>query len=135
MYKAQKEYCLIYTSERTAGFKESDLYDILNSAVDFNFKNNITGFLLAKNNSFLQYLEGTDLILQLFNKIKDDPRHKKVDLIKFCELKDGRICPNWKMGFKDVSNDKLEHIFNNLFEGFGNNALTDLLHELNKKVK
>ncbi len=80
---------LIYCSIAKPDLKSKDIQDILQTAIDFNSKNNITGCLLFHNNEFLQILEGEKSVIQeLFASIERDERHSQVILLDQYEKKD-----------------------------------------------
>jgi hypothetical protein len=73
---------IIYVSVRNANCSDEEIQKILESSNRNNGKLDITSVLLYSRNKFLQVLEGEkDLILELYNKIKLDERHKNVIMI------------------------------------------------------
>ena len=73
---------LIYTSIRTSECTDSEIDKILDSCKRNNFGIDITGVLLYSDKIFIQYLEGNSkLILELYDKIKLDKRHKNAMLM------------------------------------------------------
>jgi hypothetical protein len=85
-------------------FSTNELESLLNNAKKSNENKNITGLLVVKGRTFLQCLEGEKSdVLNLFNKIKDDSRHR--DVIELLEEEtNARYFPNWSMGFKNIKN-------------------------------
>lgn len=86
----------IYVSS-TKGLPKSELDEILDTAIEFNAKNDITGFLLHDGTYFVQYLEGPKLNIDaLLNKISKDPRHACFTVLEYGSTKQ-RVCPTWEM--------------------------------------
>ena len=99
-------YRMVYTSFRKANCDEQEIANILDSCKRNNPQRDITGILVHSEKRFIQYIEGDhDEILDLYNLIKDDPRHTSVNQRNF-EAIEKRIFPSWEMGYKDV--DKVE---------------------------
>ncbi len=95
-------YELVYTSTVSPGVTEIDIANLLNSARDYNAKNNITGCLLYHNNNFIQILEGDKKqIKELYAKIKKDERH--FNLVKIIEgEKNITLFKNWAMAYRKL---------------------------------
>lgn len=97
-------YRLMYMSTANKDFSTNELESLLKNAKKSNENKNITGLLVVKGRTFLQCLEGEKSdVLNLFNKIKDDSRHR--DVIELLEEEtNARYFPNWSMGFKNIKN-------------------------------
>ena len=105
-------FCLIYKSVADSGFDQSDIVDLLEQAKDFNRENNITGCLLYYDSQFVQYLEGDSVkVTALFEKIKEDRRHKEVQLL-FSGYIYSREFNDWTMAYENLmgSNNSLEYL-------------------------
>lgn len=90
---------LSYISEADHLFSEDELAELLSSARAKNLHNQVTGLLLYKEPLFMQLIEGPeDVVLELFETIKQDPRHSKVSGLVRDEIKE-RTFPDWQMGF------------------------------------
>ncbi|WP_310559467.1 BLUF domain-containing protein, partial [Flavobacterium sp.] len=88
-------YELIYRSVAKDDLNADDIEKILETARNFNFQNEITGCLLFHNNEFIQILEGEKhKLLELYDSIKKDKRHRNVMLLAEAEKQD-RVFPNW----------------------------------------
>lgn len=99
---------LVYISVRSADCTDAEIQKILESSIQNNGKINITGVLLYSDTKFIQCLEGEyDLIIQLYDKIKTDKRHKNVMMITLSSIKE-RAFPSWQMGSKRISVDDVE---------------------------
>lgn len=89
---------LLYRSFSTATLKDKQLQLILEKSQANNAKNDVTGILLYRNNTFLQLLEGPEKqVLTCMQRIRKDPRHHTAAVI-FLDSSDQRIFPNWTMG-------------------------------------
>lgn len=94
---------LVYISVRGADCTDAEIHKILESSIRNNGKINITGVLLYSDTKFLQCLEGEyDLIISLYDKIKEDKRHKNVVMLGLGTIKE-RAFPSWQMGSKKIS--------------------------------
>ncbi len=88
---------LAYTSKRSKHCTDVDLHLLLTCCRKNNKDLNISGILLYSEHKFIQYLEGNCVqILALYDKIKEDNRHKDLVMISFGPL-DKRIFPNFSM--------------------------------------
>ncbi len=99
---------LVYTSARHKSCTDDEIQNILASCKKNNVGLSITGLLLHTNRRFLQVVEGEkDVIVDLYEKIKGDPRHGGVNL-RFLEPIDERAFGNWYMAFKDLGSDEID---------------------------
>ena len=95
-------YCLCYVSTKRKGLLQSDIMDIIESSSKKNLNKDITGILIDYQNNFLQHLEGDPiLIYELFEKIKQDPRHEKISLVQYSPI-EKRLFTKWNMIYKNV---------------------------------
>lgn len=102
-------YELIYRSTAKPGITDEELKDILNTARKFNNENNITGCLLYHGDQFLQLLEGEfQVLLDLYDRIKRDPRHRDFLLLHMKEA-EYRIYNEWTMAFKSLEKNDLKN--------------------------
>lgn len=102
-------YQLVYKSTRKPNCDETEIQNILDSCKRNNPSKDITGVLLHSENHFIQYLEGSKEIINLYDLIKEDTRHKNAVLLSYGPLKE-RVFPAWHMGYKDLTQDKLEFL-------------------------
>ncbi|MFT6872866.1 MAG: hypothetical protein ACJAVN_001878 [Roseivirga sp.] len=101
-------YELIYRSDAVPNISEKDIENILSTARDFNEANEITGCLLFNNNQFLQLLEGEfDIVMALYDRIKEDPRHQNHMTLQMRET-DYRIYPSWTMAFQSMDKSQVK---------------------------
>ncbi|MEM7143758.1 MAG: BLUF domain-containing protein [Verrucomicrobiota bacterium] len=72
-------YRVVYISEATDSFSESELEELLEHARVNNRRLGISGILLYEQNFFLQMIEGpARSIISLYATIRKDPRHKNI---------------------------------------------------------
>lgn len=94
---------LIYVSRAFKRFNTVELKDMLTQFRKNNEKVNVTGlFLYDGKGTFIQVLEGdADTVHNLFNKIRGDKRHSRVNVLGEREIS-SRNFPDWCMGFKHL---------------------------------
>lgn len=94
-----KIYQLIYKSRASEKITQETLLKILKKAQENNERHQLSGFLIFKNNEFIQLLEGakTD-VLTIFNAIKDDSRHTDIEILLETNSKE-RAMAAWVMGY------------------------------------
>ena len=72
-------YAISYVSTAAEKLNDTDISDILEKAEENNNRQDITGLLLYSEGNFFQIIEGEkDKVISLFEKIKEDDRHKDV---------------------------------------------------------
>lgn len=64
---------------------------------------------MHSDDHFIQYLEGSKEIINLYDQIKDDPRHSGAVLLSYGPLKE-RVFPAWHMGYKNVPKEKIDFL-------------------------
>ncbi|NNE03105.1 MAG: BLUF domain-containing protein [Eudoraea sp.] len=102
-------FSLVYKSVGKPGFGIEQIQEMLKKAKAYNHSNGITGCLLYHEGEFIQYLEGNQIrVLNLFDKIKQDPRHHKVELLSY-EEREKREFEQWDMAFENLYGEN-EHI-------------------------
>jgi hypothetical protein len=88
-----------YTSTATRPMVGSELWALLELAQSKNAAKDLTGLLLHRQNSFFQVLEGPKIeVLKMFEHIKSDKRHKRVEVL-FEGGIEAREFSDWRMGF------------------------------------
>lgn len=98
---------LVYVSSRKNNCSPEEIRKILSSCEKNNPPLNITGVLLYSDNKFIQLVEGEPKVLKgLYDKIKEDDRHKNCVMISYAPVKE-RSFPNWHMGSKKLGDDKV----------------------------
>lgn len=94
---------LVYVSYAVRSLSENELIQILMASRENNKALGITGMLLYLQERFIQVLEGNERqVRQLYEKIIQDPLHKKVTVILEGTSKH-RMFKDWSMGFKNLS--------------------------------
>ena len=109
-------FYLIYISSATKLFEDAELHALLNKCRENNERDQITGMMLYKSGNFMQMLEGEEgNILSLFEKIKEDPRHKNIIKILSGSSPE-RSFSDWSMGFYNMDKEHglpdFEHYIN-----------------------
>ncbi len=93
-------YTAVYVSTATELFKDDELHQLLEASRRKNALLDITGLLLYKDGSFMQFLEGPkEPVLKLLSVIRDDPRHHSMIVILQEEHR-GREFEAWSMAFE-----------------------------------
>lgn len=91
---------LIYQSDAHAGSGRDVDRQILREALAFNSEHAVTGFLVRTGNRFCQHLEGRQsVVVPLFEKIRQDPRHRNVSLVGSWQS-EARAFATWSMGYR-----------------------------------
>lgn len=98
-------FALVYRSKTVPGFGKLQIQEMLLKARRFNESQRITGCLLYHGGEFLQYLEGNQVkVLQLYDKIKADPRHTDMELLSH-GYRPQRQFEQWEMAYEDFYGD------------------------------
>ncbi|MBL7842784.1 MAG: BLUF domain-containing protein [Cyclobacteriaceae bacterium] len=99
---------LVYVSNRKPSCTQEEIDKILASCKRNNPSLNITGVLLYSDTKFIQLVEGdAKVIMQLYDKIKLDPRHSNTMMISYGPIKD-KAFPSWHMGTKKLATDTID---------------------------
>lgn len=103
---------LLYVSQ-SHNDSQDCIDDILEKARVYNTAANITGILINKKNTFVQFLEGDyDDIIKLYGRICTDPRHGNITTLYF-QKGDEKIFTDWTMAHRteeDFKGDILEQV-------------------------
>lgn len=98
-YTGKLKY-LVYTSIASPDLTEESVQSMLAAAREHNASAEITGLLLFRTGTFIQFLEGAaEEIDQLIGRIRRDDRHQDVRVI-IEEPVDHRRFPDWRMGYR-----------------------------------
>ncbi|MEB3767636.1 BLUF domain-containing protein [Acinetobacter sp. MD2] len=104
---------LLYASKKTNQDIDvkADLMQILNTAVDFNYRNQITGVLYYGYGYFAQWIEGSKEIIDylFYQKIILDSRHQDCEILLYQECEE-RFFKDWSMKFAPI-NQNLKQFF------------------------
>lgn len=133
---------LIYESTRTKECTDNEITKILDSSNRNNGTIDITGVLLYSKTQFLQVLEGEhSLIVDLYQRIKSDPRHSNAVIISLKHIKE-RYFPSWQMGSKQINTETYDfltdmtaierHEFRNILNGEPSETAIKIIHRLFK---
>ena len=110
-------FMLVYTSKSNYPFEDDFLTKILATSRERNLRDQITGFLVARDGYFLQLLEGPETrVRECYDRIKADERHMLVTLqgVAYSET---RMMPEWSMGLvEDGASVESSEGLLNLFE-------------------
>jgi len=99
---------LVYVSYAADSTTEHDIKNILQTARDFNGRNNITGMLLYREPYYIQTLEGEKAVVDaLYEKICRDPRHTNIVLVFENDIKK-RSFAQWSMGFNKITDEDIQ---------------------------
>ena len=93
---------IVYSSETPTPLEADEVRALLHHARQKNAKWNVTGLLCYDHQRFLQIIEGeTDVILDLFHAIQNDPRHTNVRILHEGDI-EARAFDDWKMAYEPV---------------------------------
>ena len=99
LYAGKLKY-LVYTSIASLDLAEDSLESMLATAREHNASADITGLLLFRSGTFVQFLEGSaEEIELLMSRIRRDDRHQDVRVI-IEEPVEHRRFPDWRMGYR-----------------------------------
>jgi len=97
-------YQIVYISTATRSFSDPDLKKLLVRARLRNREAGVTGMLVFHDRTFLQALEGEKAaVLDIFTRIKSDPRHRDFAVLHRGVGPDGRVFGDWSMGYADFT--------------------------------
>ena len=105
-------YKLVYQSAASPNITSEDIRNISETSRLFNTVNDITGFLIYYNFTFLQILESSKPILEeLFFKIKQDNRNYNIQTL-YESSNEERTFQDWNMAYSynDLSDNSVESI-------------------------
>lgn len=89
---------ITYVSTSTRPLSQATLDEIASVSARNNARSNVTGILLSGGDIFLQILEGEALeVDRVLERIRKDPRHDDLQLIKVENSAPDRLFPDWSM--------------------------------------
>lgn len=101
---------LVYTSVARPELTSADLFHIIERSARNNPSCDITGFLLVRDGTFLQYVEGPLMALDdLLGRLEKDPRHHSIRVVHRAPAQ-VRAFPNWRMKRLSNSDDALREL-------------------------
>ncbi|WP_298914628.1 BLUF domain-containing protein [uncultured Algimonas sp.] len=93
---------IVYSSETPVPMGSEEVRALLDHSRRNNAQAGVTGLLCYDRHQFLQIIEGeTDVILDLFHTIQNDPRHTDLRILHEGDIKD-RAFSDWKMAYEPV---------------------------------
>ena len=108
-------YELAYCSTATRNLLPEDITALLNTAVAYNSKHNITGCLLYYKQEFIQLLEGQkEIVKELFSRISTDARHSDILVLAEGE-KEKRTFDQWNMAYYNLNDEDVQDFSRNIF--------------------
>jgi hypothetical protein len=108
-------FYIIYVSDAKEPFSNTELVELLIKSRASNTKLNISGMLLYKDGSFMQFLEGEESeVRKLLTVIDKDPRHQNIKVLEE-GISSKREFGEWAMGFKN-----LDGLLSETVEGYTN---------------
>jgi hypothetical protein len=94
---------IIYISTANEELTEERLLALLSKSQKANKARGITGLLLVSDSNIIQIIEGSKMaVLELYDKIKHDSRHRGVILMSSRKI-DQPDFPKFQMGFKRMN--------------------------------
>jgi hypothetical protein len=105
---------LIYHSIAIKDLSATHISTILETSVNFNRANLITGCLLYHRGEFIQLLEGDQKIIEaLYRRIEKDFRHHHVSLLHKGNSPKRKF-KDWSMAYQDLDKEQMKSIGNYL---------------------
>lgn len=93
----------IYISFAAIRLSQHELLDLLKKARLRNQAQGLTGMLLYRDGTYLQYLEGQRAdINSLMKRLREDPRHKAIGVLREGTVPE-RLFPDWSMAYKNLA--------------------------------
>jgi len=93
----------IYASSATVRLSQHDLLELLKKARLRNQDQGLTGMLLYRDGTYLQYLEGQRADIDgLLKRLGTDPRHKAIRILRKGPTPK-RLFPDWSMAYKNLA--------------------------------
>jgi hypothetical protein len=103
-------YHLIYRSSAVERLPQSEMIELLKISRRKNEARELTGMLLYRDGTYLQFLEGKRRdIGELLDRLRKDPRHNAIRIIREGTLPE-RLFPEWSMAFKNLAGLRSSHV-------------------------
>lgn len=101
---------LSYISSAAHPMSTEALVALLQTCVNNNQRDGLTGMLLFANDTFLQTLEGEEAAVErVYAKILKDPRHDNIKPLSRRPI-ERRQYSDWSMGFRRLSDADVKHV-------------------------
>lgn len=108
MPELNEVFQIAYVSEASEDFLTPMIDDILVTSRANNLAKGITGLLIYRGGTFVQYLEGDRArVEQLFERIKKDKRHKNVRAA-YEGFDNHQLFKNWSMAYRKSDDYKVD---------------------------
>jgi hypothetical protein len=93
----------IYTSSAAIRLTQDERLEFLRKARLNNEAHGLTGMLLYRDGTYLQYLEGQRADVDtLLKRLREDPRHKRMRTLQR-GMVPKRLFPDWSMAYKNLA--------------------------------
>lgn len=103
-------YFLIYRSTETRKLSVQEMNKLVRNAQHFNKIKNITGILIYKSGTYVQYIEGKKVdIIMLYEKLLRDERHHSINLLERKSISKRRFS-KWAMLLKFITSKQIIEI-------------------------
>jgi Sensors of blue-light using FAD len=90
---------ITYVSSATSRFNEATLLDLVDQCQQTNERLGITGILVYSDGTFMQVIEGADLVtMALYERIKRDARHRGITTVHQQTI-EAREFQGWSMAY------------------------------------
>ncbi len=108
---------LVYRSNAKQLLSPAALDEILRSAREANAEVGVTGVLLYRDATFVQYLEGLEPDIDAtFDRISAASQHDTITILQRCSI-EKRLFPIWLMGFEEPPKSLMQMLYNALWRG------------------
>lgn len=88
---------MLYSSKATVPFGQTELADLVSSAIERNRRRRVTGALFHADGDFLQWIEGpAESVNRLFDRISRDPRHSNIEVLATGSA-ESRVFADWNL--------------------------------------
>jgi len=96
-------YHLIYKSSALVRLSQIELIELLRISRRNNEASGLTGMLIYRDGTYLQFLEGQrGSIAGLLDRLQKDPRHNEIRVLREGILP-ARLFPDWSMAYKNLA--------------------------------
>jgi hypothetical protein len=95
-------YHVVYASSATEQLTQAALLELLTISRLNNAAHGLTGMLLYRDRTYLQFLEGErNAVATLLHRLAKDPRHRDIRVLREGNLPE-RMFPAWTMAYKNL---------------------------------
>ncbi len=119
--KEDNLHSILYTSCAAFSPTEDQLQHLIESAIERNQKNKITGILIYSNQNFIQYIEGPyDSLMHVYGFIRQSSMHNRIIEI-YNEAISERMFRYWQMAYASTNDDVFKDLLESVLD-FSMNA-------------